>query len=147
MDEQRHSVSSTSSAPGSAPVAEQVESTIADPYAGRRASASKMRQGIYIFFGFIEALLTIRFILRLFAANPDAGFAQLIYGVTAPLVGPFTGLFGTVQTAGSVFESQSVVAIVVYALVAWLIVKVAWLMFGETRSATATTTKSTKIER
>ena len=148
MDERQHPANTTPSGAGSAPpVAEHVESTIADPYAGRRESAYKVQQGIYILFGFIEVLLAIRFILRLFGANAQAGVAQLIYGVTGPLVAPFQGLFGTVQVEGSVFESQSLVALVVYALVAWLIVKLAWLAFGEKRSATATTTRRTSTRR
>jgi hypothetical protein len=129
------------------PVAEHVESTVADPYDKRRETAYKLRQGIYILFGFIEVLLTLRFVLRLLGANAEAGFAQLIYGVTAPLVAPFQGLFGTVQSDASVLESASLVALIVYALVAWLIVKLAWLGFGETRSATATTTSSTTARR
>ena len=129
------------------PVAQHVESTIADPYAGRRENGYKVQQGIYVLFGFIEALLVIRFVLRALGANAQAGFAQLIYGLTGPLVGPFQGLFGTVQSDASVLESSTAVAIVVYALVAWLIVKLAWLAFGESRSATATTTSSTTTRR
>jgi uncharacterized protein YggT (Ycf19 family) len=148
MDERNQPANTAPSGPGStAPLAEQVESTIADPYAGRRERAYRLRQGIYILFGVIEVLVAIRFILRVFGANAQAGFAQLIYGVTGPLVAPFQGLFGTVQAEGSVFESQSVVALVVYALVAWLIVRLAGLAFGETRSATATTTRSTSTKR
>ena len=105
------------------------------------------RSGIYVLFGLIEALLVIRFVLRALGANAQAGFAQLIYGLTGPLVGPFQGLFGTVQSDASVLESSTAVAIVVYALVAWLIVKLAWLAFGESRSATATTTSSTTTRR
>lgn len=141
MDERERQASTT------APVAEHVESTIADPYAGRRETASKLQQGIYILFGFLEALLAIRFVLRLLGANAQAGFAQLIYGVTAPMVAPFQGLFGTVQSDASVLESASLVALIVYALVAWLLVKLAWLAFGETRSATETTTSSTRTRR
>lgn len=148
MNERTTPASATpSGAMNATPVAEQVESTIADPYAGRRESAFKWQQGIYLLFGFIEVVLAIRFVLRLFGANAQAGFAQLIYGATAPLVAPFQGLFGTVQSEGSVLESATLVALVVYALVAWLIVKLASLAFGETRSATATTTRSTTIGR
>lgn len=129
------------------PAAEQVESTIGDPYATRRENAFKWQQGIYLLFGVIEAVLAIRFVLRLFGANAQAGFAQLVYGATAPVVAPFQGLFGTVQSEGSVLESATLVALIVYALVAWLIVKLASLAFGETRSATATTTRSTTIGR
>lgn len=148
MDERERPVSTTPRGPDSAaPVAEQVESTMVDPYAGRRETADKLRQGIYVLFGFIEVLLAIRFVLRLLGANAQAGFAQLIYGVTGPLVGPFQGLFGTVQSDASVLESSSLVALVVYALVAWLVVKLASLAFGETRSATATTTRSMTTRR
>jgi uncharacterized protein YggT (Ycf19 family) len=127
-----------------APIAAHTESTIADPYSGRRENALKLQQGIYILFGLIEVVLALRFVLRLLGANAQAGFAQLIYGVTGPLVAPFQGLFGSVQSDASVLESSSLVALLVYALVAWLIVKLAFLAFGETRSATATT-RSTSI--
>jgi len=144
MNERSTAVSAMpSGAVSAAPAAEQVESTIADPYATRRENAFKWQQGIYLLFGFIEVILAIRFVLRLFGANAQAGFAQLVYGVTAPLVAPFQGLFGTVQSEGSVLESATLVALIVYALVAWLIVKLASLAFGETRSATSTTTRST----
>ncbi|MEA2660727.1 MAG: hypothetical protein QOH08_299 [Chloroflexota bacterium] len=138
---------STPAVEATTPVAAQTESTIADPYAGRRESAYKLQQGIYILFGVVEVLLATRFVLRLLGANAQAGFAQLIYGVTGPLVAPFQGLFGTVQSDASVLESSSLVALLVYALLAWLVVKLAWLAFGETRSATATTTRSTSIRR
>jgi len=137
----------SSGATSVAPAAEQVESTIADPYATRRENAFKWQQGIYLVFGVLEVVLAVRFVLRLFGANAQAGFAQLTYGVTAPLVAPFQGLFGTVQSEGSVLESATIVALIVYALVAWLIVKLASLAFGETRSATATTTRSATIGR
>jgi len=135
----------TPTTPASTPRAAVTESTVADPYAGRRENAIKVRQGVYLLFGIIETLLAIRFVLRLLGANAQAGFAQLIYGVTGPLVAPFQGLFGTVQSDASVLESSTIVALLIYALVAWLVVKLAWLALGETRSATATTTHSTSI--
>ena len=75
-------------------------------------------------------------------ANPTAGFAQLVYGVTAPLLAPFVGLFGSPQAGGSVLEIHSIAALVVYALIAWLLARVAWLVFGESRSAVAASTSS-----
>jgi YggT family protein len=125
--------------------AASVDSTAAtayDPYAGRRQAASRLVQAIYLIFGIIEALIAIRVVLRALGANPQAGFAQLIYGLTAPLVAPFAGLFGNPQAGGSVLELHSIVALVVYALVAWLLGKLVWLLFGETRSAVKTTSSS-----
>jgi uncharacterized membrane protein len=122
---------------------DRTESTTYDPYAGRRATSMKITRAIYLLFGLIEALLVIRFVLKALAANAEAGFAQLIYGVTAPLVAPFMGLFGTPQAAsGAVLELHTLIAVVIYALVAWLVVRGAALMLGEGRSASVARTDS-----
>lgn len=129
-----------------APVA-AVDRTVAttyDPYATRRQSSYRLMQAVYLVFGIVEALIAIRFVLRLLGANPNAGFAEFIYGVTAPLVAPFVGLFGSPSAGGSVFELTSVVALIVYALVAWLVGRLVWLMFGESRSAV--TARASSIE-
>src|SRR5256885_11158101 len=103
--------------PTPAPLAQHVESTVADPYAGRRANAFKVQQGIYVLFGLVEALIAIRFVLRAFGANAQAGFAQLISGLTGPLVAPFQSVFGAVQSDDSVLESSSHVALLRYPIV------------------------------
>ena len=41
-------------------------------------------------------------------------------------------------------ELNTLVAIVVYMLVAWLVAKVVWLLAGENRSATRTVTNATR---
>lgn len=116
--------------------ADRTQATTYDPYAGRRATSFKLIRAIYLIFGLIEALLLIRFVLKALGANAEAGFAQLTYGITGPLVAPFLGLFGTPQAAGgAALEPHTLVALVVYALVAWLLARAAWLLFGEGRSA------------
>lgn len=114
--------------------AEHVDAVVSDPYAPRRASVYKLVQAVYLLFGIIEGLIAIRFVLRALGANPANAFAAFIYGVTAPLIAPFVGLFGTPQYQGSVLELHSVVAILIYALLAWVIAKALWLLLGETRS-------------
>ena len=143
--EHREVVPPESSEVVTTPAPASVDSTAAtayDPYAGRRQAASRLVQAIYLIFGIIEALIAIRIVLRALGANPQAGFAELIYGLTAPLVAPFAGLFGNPQAGGSVLELHSIVALVVYALVAWLLGKLVWVLFGETRSAVKTTSSS-----
>ena len=76
---------------------EHVDVVATDPYAHRRNAAYKARQAIYFIFGIIEGLIAIRFILRALGANPNAGFADFIYTVTAPFLAPFVGLFSTSQ--------------------------------------------------
>lgn len=118
---------------------DDVSAVAYDPYENRRNAAHRMVQAIWLVFGVIEALIAIRFVLRALGANPAAGFAQFIYGITNPLVAPFVGLFGTPTAAnGSALEPHSIVALLVYALLGWLVAKVAWLLVGETRSAVTT---------
>jgi hypothetical protein len=129
--------------PDSGVATNRTEATTYDPYAGRRSTSIKIARAIYLIFGLIEALLAIRFVLKALGANADAGFAQLLYGVTAPLVAPFVGLFGTPKVAsGAVLEVHTLIALVIYALVAWLLVRGAWLAFGEGRSASVARTDS-----
>src|SRR5450759_5888122 len=78
---------------------DRTQTSISDPYAGRRTMSIKLTQAIYLIFGLIEALLLIRFVLKALGANAEAGFAQFIYGITGPLATPFQGLFGTPQAA------------------------------------------------
>ena len=129
----------TTAAPATA--VDRTTATAYDPYAGRRQSAYRLVQAIYLVFGFVEALIAMRLILRVLGADAQAGFAEFIYGLSAPLVAPFAGLFGNPQAGGSVLELHSIVALIVYALVAWLLGKLVWLLVGETRSALTTASK------
>jgi uncharacterized protein YggT (Ycf19 family) len=79
---------------------------------------------IYLIFGTLESLIGIRVVLKLLAANPQAGFTRFMYDVTAPFVYPFQGIFATPQSNGSVLEFSSLLAIVIYALLAYLIVRI-----------------------
>jgi YGGT family len=107
-----------------------------DPYAGRRATSVRLVQAIYLVFGVIEGLLLIRFLLRALAANAEAGVAQAVYGITGVLVAPFSGLFGTPQiTTGAALEVSTLVALLVYAAIGWILARAAWLLFGESRSS------------
>jgi YGGT family protein len=127
---------------------DQTLTTAYDPYAGRRANSNRLVQAVYLVFGVVEALLIIRFFLRALAANADAGSAQAIYAITGVLVAPFTGLFGTPQIAGgAALEVSTLIALVVYAAMGWLVARAAWLMFGETRSGSvaSSTSKQTRV--
>lgn len=91
--------------------------------------ADRARQVVYLIFGIIEVLIAIRVVLKLLAANPDAGFTSFIYGITEPLVAPFLGVFPEPSgNNGSVFELSSVLAIIVYMLLAYVIVRVIHIM-------------------
>jgi hypothetical protein len=115
---------------------DRTETRISDPYSGRRAMSIKLTQAICLIFGVIEVVLLMRFALTALGANAETGFAQLIYAMTGPLVAPFLGLFGTpTPTGGAALEPYTLLALVIYAAVGWLLARVVWLLFGETRSA------------
>ncbi|HEX6797445.1 MAG TPA: YggT family protein, partial [Ktedonobacterales bacterium] len=84
----------------------------------------RTRHIIYLILGILETLLAIRLLLRLLDANPNAGFSSLIYGVTFPFVALFEGVFPTPSARGSVLELSTILAMIVFALLAWGIVKV-----------------------
>jgi uncharacterized protein YggT (Ycf19 family) len=74
---------------------------------------------VYWLFGLIEAIIALRFILALLGANPNAGFTRIIYALSAAPMAPFLAVFPTQQVQGAVFEWSALLAIVVYALIAW----------------------------
>lgn len=78
---------------------------------------------IWFVIGVINVLLLTRFILLLLGANLDAGFVEFIYWVTTPLVAPFVGIFGEPVYGRFMFDWSSLIAIAVYTLLAWGIVK------------------------
>ena len=82
---------------------------------------------VWYLYGLIAILLAIRMILKLTGANSANGFVSFIYSVSGVLSAPFDSIFGVKSaTAGntqSVFEPSILVAIAVYALIAWGLTK------------------------
>jgi hypothetical protein len=111
------------------PASAYSERVSVDYAAERQASLNRVSQAIGFVFGVIEALIGIRVILRMIGANPDNAFAQFIYNVTAPLVAPFVGLTGTPAFGTSALEISSLIAMLVYALIWWALVKLVWMIF------------------
>lgn len=79
---------------------------------------------IWYIAGFIIALLALRIVLLLLAANQGNAFVDFIYGLSGFFAMPFYGIFSYQPVYGrSTFEVSSVVAIVIYLLIAWGIAK------------------------
>ncbi|MBA2279282.1 YggT family protein [Candidatus Saccharibacteria bacterium] len=79
---------------------------------------TRSQQVIQLVIGLFSSLLLLRFLLALFGANASNTLVNFVYGVTAPLVSPFRGLFNLSPTAGvSRFEVETLVATIVYILV------------------------------
>jgi YggT family protein len=99
---------------------EYVEHVVDDAAAAQRSFTYQITAILWLMFGALEGLLALRLILKLLAANPSNPFAQLIYGLSDLFVWPFVGLTITPSAAGIVVEIHTIVAMVVYAILAWL---------------------------
>jgi hypothetical protein len=100
-----------------------------EPTPAERALGNLRRwqQVVWLLFGILVGLIAIRFVLVALGANMTLGFGLLVYGVTQPFDVPFLVLFGDQSKAlgrGPAVELGSLVAIVVYLLVGWVINKV-----------------------
>ena len=99
------------------------------------SSSQTVEYLIYFFFGVLEILLAFRLILKVMGASTSSGFVGLIYGLTGVFILPFEGIFrrGTAQglETTSVLEPSTLVALVVYAVLAWGIVKLVRIFSGE----------------
>jgi hypothetical protein len=80
-------------------------------------------QIVWYISGLIETLLGLRFILRLIGANPNSGFVDAVYNLTAPLVAPFNNIVRNARVEGSVFDWNALIAMAVYWILAWAIVR------------------------
>jgi hypothetical protein len=73
--------------------------------------------------GILEALLFIRFLLKLMQANPLAGFTSFVYSITGIFTTPFEAVFSNLRAQGSIFEWTTLLAMGVYWLIALAVVK------------------------
>jgi uncharacterized protein YggT (Ycf19 family) len=92
------------------------------------ASTPSSREGGYNFraaaivgflVGIVDIFVAARFLGKLFGASSQSGFVNFIYQVSSPMVAPFKGIFGNSGSSTNSFETASLVALVVYAVIGW----------------------------
>ena len=99
-------------APTPAP-AEHVSTSEAGSYNFRAAAV------VGFIVGAVEIFIAARFLGKLFGASAHSAFVNFIYQVSGVFVAPFTGIFGDTGTKTNTFETASLVALVVYAVIGW----------------------------
>lgn len=107
----------------------QVKITRQETGREQRIFTFQATQLIWLFFGVLEALIALRVMLKLIAANPESTFAAMVYSFTNLFLFPFAGLTGTPAAGGMVLEVSSIIAMLVYALLAWALAKIVWVIF------------------
>ncbi len=105
---------------------------VQDRAAQRRALVWKITGVLWLVLGVIEAIIGIRVLLKLLAANPASPFAAFIYSISRVFVAPFFGLTPEPAAGGSVLEIPSLIAMAIYALVFFGLDRLIWLLMYRT---------------
>ena len=97
---------------------------------GPNVAARKAQQTIWFFFGIIETLLALRFLLLALGANPASPFYAFVVGITNPLAAPFANLIATPRYCNAVLELGTAFGMVIYLLLAIALVKLVDLLLS-----------------
>ncbi len=109
-----------------------------DVAAERRLGFYQATRIIWTVLGILLILSGLRFMLKLIAANPNSGFAVFIYGITGVFMAPFAGLVGTPSSGGMIFEVTTLIAMAVYALFFWVVVRMLQVVADRPSARTVT---------
>ena len=87
------------------------------------SSYSPIARVIWYVLGIINTLLGLRFVLRLFGANPAAPFTDFIYSLTSPLLAPFRNVIRSSAVGTGIIEWSTLLAMAIYWLIAYALVR------------------------
>jgi hypothetical protein len=99
----------------------------------QRVATFKVTQLIWLLLGVLEAAIALRVVFKLIAVNAANPFAALLYNVTDLFVAPFASLIGAPAAGGMVLEISSVIAMIVYFLIAWALERIVYVLFYRPR--------------
>ena len=101
----------------------------------------------YFVLGVLEVILLLRFLFRLLGANQGSSFVMFLYNLSHVFVVPFYGIFSDPAFGNSVLEISTLIAMLVYALLAWGIVSLGRLVFAPNLSGrqSITTTRRSRF--
>ena len=124
----------------------EVRTSQNEPEREQRIFSFKITQLIWLLLGILEALIALRIGLKLIGANPDSPIVALIYGFTYLFLFPFAGMTATPSAGGMVLELSSFFAMGIYALIAWAVERIVWLIFYRPRNPVSNVTETTTRE-
>jgi uncharacterized protein YggT (Ycf19 family) len=91
---------------------------------GRTLSWTIGRAIVWVVYAFAlvsSVIATLAFVLQLFGANPNNGFAQWVYRSASRVTAPFRGIFPTHVNGNSVLDVSLLFAIIMYTLFGLLV--------------------------
>jgi len=114
---------------------ERRESVFVDENLRRTNIRRRITNITYFVLSVLEVILLLRLFLRLLGANEASGFVSFLYNLSHIFVAPFNGIFNDQALGRSVFETSTLVAMIVYALLAWGIISLGRLVFAPNNPA------------
>ena len=124
----------------------EVRTSQSEPEREQRIFSFKATQLVWLLFGVLEALIALRIGLKLIGANPESPIVALIYGLTFMFLFPFEGLVASPTVGGMVLEISSMFAMLIYALIAWVVERTVWLIFYRPRGPVVAVTETSTSE-
>jgi len=124
-----------------------VTSSQQEPEREQRVFTFKATQLIWLLFGILEVLIALRIGLMLIGANPDSPIVALIYGFTHLFLFPFAGVVSSPTAGNFVLDLPAMFAMLVYALIAWALERIVWLIFYRPNGPLVAVTETTTSER
>jgi len=122
------------------PVVQAERQVVEDPSAEGRVLVARIAGLIWLVFGALDVLIVLRMVLKFIAANPTNDFSSFIYNFTNIFLSPFNSLIANPVIGNGVFEISSLIALVVYTLLGWLVVRLFRLIFTPARTKQSVTT-------
>lgn len=104
-----------------------------------REALYKVSQFIWLLFGGLEALIGIRVALLLIGANPASWFVAFVYQLSELFLWPFRNIVANPAFGNHVLEITSLIAMIVYPLIGWAIVRLIWVLFYRAPTSQVTT--------
>lgn len=103
-----------------------------------RQDVYKISQLIWLLVGGLETLIAFRMFLKVIAANPNSWFTWFVYRLTDLFVWPFMNITANPSFEGHVLEITSIIAMLVYLLLALVVVRLIWVVFYRAPSSQVT---------
>ncbi len=99
----------------------------------------RLTQFIWLLFGGLEALIGIRVLLLLIGANPGSGFVAFVYFLSDLFLWPFRNIVVNPAFQNHVLEITSLIAMIIYPLIGWAIVRLVWVILYRPPTSQVTT--------
>jgi hypothetical protein len=118
---------------------EHREHSIQDVAVERRLTLGKLAQLVWLVVVVIDGLIGLRVLLKLIAADPVSPFVGFIYTASGLFLWPFAGATASPAAGGMVLETPALIALLVYALLGWVVVRGLWVFFDRVSSRSVST--------